>query len=270
MMRWWECLRNSYSAVASVRDTSPVRCFAGRERLENWQIVLQDTSTTLAVGISLWATHWIKRPRGAGGRSWELWEDQMGRSLESIWVEEGKPQITRISSTPSALPPHRATMVDNNAVLCHNVVPQHTFSSDALVLTNPDRVLSAICLGYSTYENTEYTCLFLQLYYSKILRHFGKEILPILGKCILITSSLSTPGVSPPAWAQSSAAGRVCIDSRWSWRRGAWHQHHHPQHHHLLLIPIIFGHYLSPKKREKMPNLQTKRISLKQENMPNF
>ena len=105
MRRWWECLRNSYSAVASVRDTSPVRCFAGRERLENWQIVLQDTSTTLAVGISLWATHWNKRPRGAWGRSWELWEDQMGRSLESIWVEEGKPQITRISSTPSTLPP---------------------------------------------------------------------------------------------------------------------------------------------------------------------
>ena len=151
MRRWWECLRNSYSAVASVRDTSPVRCFAGRERLENWQIVLQDTSTTLAVGISLWATHWNKRPRGAGGQSWELWEDQMGRSLESIWVEEAKLQITRISSTPSTLPPHRATMVDNTVVLCPNVVPQHTFSSYALVLTNPDRVLSAICLGNSTY-----------------------------------------------------------------------------------------------------------------------
>ena len=157
MRRWWECLRNSYSAVASVRDTSPVRCFAGRERLENWQIVLQDTSTTLAVGISLWATHWNKRPRGAGGQSWELWEDQMGRSLESIWVEEAKLQITRISSTPSTLPPHRATMVDNNVVLCPNVVPQHTFSSYALVLTNPDRVLSAICLGNSTCDNTEYT-----------------------------------------------------------------------------------------------------------------
>ena len=248
MRRWWECLRNSYSAVASVRDTSPVRCFAGRERLENWQIVLQDTSTTLAVGISLWATHWNKRPRGAGGRSWELWEDQMGRSLESIWVEEGKPQITRISSTPFTLPPHhRATMVDNTAVLCHNVVPQHTFSSDALVLTNPDRVLSAICLGYSTYENTEYTCLFFQLYYSKILRHFGKEILPILGKCILITSSLSTPGVSPPGWAPSSAAGRVCIDPRWSLASASPSSTPSPPpypHH-------IFGHYFTPKKREK-------------------